>query len=104
MNGVRIDKIRMTWSPNNNEKVTIIELDGNRIYNNAIGSQSGLEIDVTDSLFSNSNNHLFSVTFSDPMYVFGNPGALKTLTFLVTFTDGSSTSVSFPLQVFMGSG
>lgn len=54
LNAITIDKIQISWTPDNGERVTRIEISNTPVYDRPAGAPSGEIIDITDYIFSGS--------------------------------------------------
>ena len=52
LNAITIDKIQISWTPNNGERVTKIEISNTAVYDRPAGAPSGETIDITDYVLS----------------------------------------------------
>lgn len=84
-----IDKMRLSWTPDNGEKIEKVRIDNSYVlYDNTGGQGSGELLELNDYTLSDSTTHEFSkmeFRMSDNL-------AGKTFTLTVTFKDGSESS------------
>lgn len=82
-----IDKMRLTWNPDNGEKVQKVRLENDYVYNNPTGQGSGELLELTDFTVTTSGVQTISKIEFDPV----NNVSGKTFTLVVYFKDGSDT-------------
>jgi len=89
--GINIDKVVLTWDPDNGEKTTLINIDGNVVWEDLVGAVSGADIDILDTRFIDaSHNPITMVRLTSSM-------SGKNLTIRFIYTDTSYETVTFAL-------
>lgn len=90
LTAISLDKLQLTWTPNNNEKITKVTIGGTVVYNSITGIGSGGIIDLADvKLTSGSTVAIDLIQFSGSM-------ADKSLApFAISMTDTSYKTTTF---------
>lgn len=89
--GVNIDRIFMSWDPEDDEEVISASIGGSIVWEDVDGLPSGSSVDITDTLLTGSAAYPVDVIrFNSDM-----SGSDLTLRFIMT--DSSTETVSFPL-------
>lgn len=88
-NALTIDKFQFTWSPNNGEKVTLIKVENNTVFNNVAGAGSGEVIDIPDYTITGGVAHQIN------LIQFTNNMLNKQFTMTIYLSDTSYKSLQF---------
>jgi len=80
---ITIDKIQLSWDPDNGERFNQIKIDNTFVYNDPSGALSGQTIDIPDLTLNNGNAHQVN------LIQFNSNMLNKTLTLVFYMTDTS---------------
>lgn len=85
-----IDKIQMSWQPNNGQKIEKVRIENTYVYNNSAGQGSGEILELADYAITTASRQDFSkIEFDNDI----NDSMIFTL--VVIMSDGSSRSMTF---------
>ncbi|MBI4366604.1 MAG: hypothetical protein HY543_07285 [Deltaproteobacteria bacterium] len=91
MSAVRIDRTTVSWVPDGGQRLQRLEYDGDVVYDNPTGVNSGIEVDHDDIVIMDGSEHQFS------RLIFTADITETTMTVMVRFSDGSTSTTTFEL-------
>lgn len=84
-----IDKMQMSWTPDNGEKIQKVRIENTYVYNNAAGQGSGEILELADYTVTNaSQQEISKIQFNNTI-----SGKIFTLTMIMV--DGSTRKMNF---------
>lgn len=84
-----IDKMTLSWDPNNGEKLKEIKIEDLIVYSNPAGATSGTLLDIADYILSNPNKNTIN------WFEFDSKMKKKTFTLSLTMGDGTIKTATF---------
>lgn len=89
---ITIDKVQLTWVPNNNQKLLEFKIESNKIYDDPVGVSSGTLIDTADYTVNNTNNNTINWIKFD--------NNIENTSFTMTWTmgDESTKTITFDVE------
>lgn len=92
LTSITVDKMQLSWIPNNNEKLKEIKIENLIVYTNPAGSSSGTLIEITDYTVTNGNNNVIN------WFEFSADMEDKDVTLSFIMGDGSTKTVTFETE------
>jgi Tfp pilus assembly protein PilX len=86
LNAINIDMLKLSWTPNNGERVREVQIGGVQVYSDANGTPSGEYTNISDTRTTGTAT-INSITFSSPING-------KTMNLTCKFTDSSEVTAS----------
>lgn len=87
-----VDKMQLSWVPNNGEKIKEIKIENLIVYTNPPGASSGTLLEIADYTMTNGNNNVIN------WFEFSADMEEKTVTLSFTMGDGSIKTTTFETE------